>query len=529
MKNTIQTNFTKILVILLIFIGLSFAIYYISKGQNLLYGDALSRLNISRKLIDNLTPGIGQMGNVWLPLPMILMLPFNFSSFLWHTGISGAIISIASYVIGGYFVYKSIFRITNSIVPSLFGTMVYALNINLLYLQTTAMSEPVFICCLAAIIYHFIEWFLGKRKHHLLQAALWISVITLVRYEGLALLLVSIPLVFTNIYTSTKKYSKAEGETIFYTTLAGLGFLLWTFYLWIIFKDPLYWIHYYAGGTTSIISSANASIHPPSLANNIFSAIWKYITSMVWMIGLPAILFSLIGFIVLTYHSVRKRNVGLLLALLLPLSIFIFMIATLMKNTPIGQPELSIANLLSGKTSLSGEFNIRYGILLLPWIAILSGYAFNIKNILLKLLIVLFFAFQIVTYIFPKYTLIFKLPVTLSQGNNKGTGNDATVKWLKGHYDNGLILVSALKHDPEMFWLGFDYKTYIHEGTQKYWIDSLKNPQKYAKWIIMTRSDSDYKNSDDPVTKNISGTANLKNYYKLVYEDTNNLIYIIKK
>ena len=41
-------------------------------------------------------------------------------------------------------------------------------------------------------------------------------------------------------------------------------------------------------------------------------------------------------------------------------------------------------------------------------------------------------------------------------------------------------MISALKHDPQMLQLGFDYKTYIHEGTGKYWKESIEHRDNYS-------------------------------------------------
>ena len=58
-----------------------FAGYYFTfvDPLSLAYFDANTRINITRRIFDNLTPGLGQIGNVWPPFPQILMLPCVFS------------------------------------------------------------------------------------------------------------------------------------------------------------------------------------------------------------------------------------------------------------------------------------------------------------------------------------------------------------------------------------------------------------------------------------------------------------------
>src|SRR5438874_7760573 len=74
--------------------------YYLRRGDLLLYGDAVAHINIARRVFDSRTPGLLQLGTVWLPLPHLLMLPFVVSRWMWQTGIGGSIPSLFAYVLG---------------------------------------------------------------------------------------------------------------------------------------------------------------------------------------------------------------------------------------------------------------------------------------------------------------------------------------------------------------------------------------------------------------------------------------------
>src|SRR5580704_11324876 len=78
---------------------ISFA-YYFQHGDLLLYGDAVAHINIARRVFDSLTPGLLQLGTVWLPLPHLLMIPFLWSDALWQNGSGGSIPSMIAYVLG---------------------------------------------------------------------------------------------------------------------------------------------------------------------------------------------------------------------------------------------------------------------------------------------------------------------------------------------------------------------------------------------------------------------------------------------
>lgn len=513
---------TDIVISLLIILSFSSVMYFYSLGDHLLYGDALSRLNISRKIIDNLTPGLGQLGNVWLPLPQILMLPFIWNEHMWHSGIAGTIVSTAAYIVGGVYLYRAAMILSASRWVSLLATCIYALNINLLYYQTTAMSEPLFLCSVIIAIYYFIAWMKDDRKVMcLIYAGTAIGASTLIRYEGLALLAASIPMVILYIWLRHRSIKQVEGKGILYITVAVIGFLIWTAYLTAIFGDPLYWKNYYA--SAKVVDNNGLHVETFQQGLNFFQAFWKYLTSVVWMNGLIPVLFAIVALPILVYDSVKNKSYYFM-PVLLSLSIFLFMILTLQRNTPIEQPILNLSNIFSSHTNTSKEFNLRYGLLMLPMIALLTVYLLKIRFWPLKVLLIGLFLVQVVSYINPQYTIIYQIPISISGSRTNGTMDQhKMVEWLNKNYTSGLIMISALKNDPQMFQLGYDYKTYIHEGTGTYWKESTKYPQRYATWVVM-----DYSNKDDQVTKFLKDSKQLESNYTIVFESNGVRVYKIK-
>src|SRR5437879_6762427 len=80
--------------------------YYFRRGDVLLYGDAVAHINIARRVFDSRTPGLLQLGTVWLPLPHLLMIPFLISDEMWHSGVGGSIPSLVAYVLGVVGVFR---------------------------------------------------------------------------------------------------------------------------------------------------------------------------------------------------------------------------------------------------------------------------------------------------------------------------------------------------------------------------------------------------------------------------------------
>lgn len=518
-----QNNIYYIFLFLLI-LSVGFSVFYYLNGENILYADTMSRLDIARKVIDNLTPGFAQIGNVWLPLPQLLMLPFIWNNFLWHSGIAGAIMSGTAFIIGGLYIYKSVKLLTNSFLSSFLSLCVYALNINILYLQSTAMSETLFLCTLAASMYYFLSWVKTNNIMYLIPAGLAVSAMTYTRYEGWSILFAAIPMVFVVAWFKNKSFARSESSVILFIALAITGFVAWTIYLTLIFGDPLYWVHYYA--TPAATGGAGKAItHAYSQHKSFTAAVWEYFSSCVWMIGLIPMILSMLGVVVLLIMSTWKRNLYVF-PLLMPLAIFLFMILTLQRNTPIQQPDLTISNILSPYTSLKTGFNIRYGILLLPWVAIIISYVFSAKSIriLLYLLFGLLMSIQLYSYFHIQYSVIYQIPARIYPKKDA-----ELVSFMKTHYQGGEILISAAGHEDQMFEMGFDYKTYIHEGAGRYWKESVDDPPHYATWVIY-----DLGQNEDQVAKYMKDPhriATMNRDFTLVFTGNKGLlrIYKIKK
>ena len=120
--------------------------YYYAQRQLLLYGDAVAHINIARRVVDNRHPiqSYGQLGTVWLPLQHIAMLPFMWNDALWRSGIAGAIPGMVAYVLGSLAVFRLV-SVRSGTVAAYLAAAIYALNPNLLYMQATAMNEPIFL------------------------------------------------------------------------------------------------------------------------------------------------------------------------------------------------------------------------------------------------------------------------------------------------------------------------------------------------------------------------------------------------
>ncbi|HEX3104931.1 MAG TPA: hypothetical protein VHQ22_10805 [Terriglobales bacterium] len=225
--------------------------YYLRHDDLLLYGDAVAHISIARRVIDSRTPGLLQLGTVWLPLPHLLMLPFLISKWMWRTGIAGSIPSMLSYV----FSVTGVFRLLKTVLPSAkdhagsrfapwFAAAIFAINPNLIYLQTTAMTEAIYLA--------FFIWTLvfisaairacsaadGKAAtSSLTRAGFCIVGACLTRYDGWFLAVVAVAVLF--FLSRLANFKALRRGVKHFALLAAAGPALWFAYNAAVYRNPL--------------------------------------------------------------------------------------------------------------------------------------------------------------------------------------------------------------------------------------------------------------------------------------------------
>jgi hypothetical protein len=166
------------------------AIVWSWRNNDLLnYGDAVAHLHIARRVFDARFPRLTELGSVWLPLPHILQLPFVQIYSWWASGFAGVIPSALAFLAACAGIYR-LARHWLAPAPSALALAFFALNPNLLYLQTTAMTEPLFICEMVWVVVLLAEWrasidvdaIQSRRLLYLIAAVLIAAIFT--RYDG---------------------------------------------------------------------------------------------------------------------------------------------------------------------------------------------------------------------------------------------------------------------------------------------------------------------------------------------------------
>src|SRR5262249_28432882 len=137
--------------------------------------------------------GWQQIGAVWLPLPHLLnALPVQID-FFYRTGASAVALSILSFAVATGAIAWIVSALTESRVAAVVAATVFAANPNVLYLQSTPITEPLLLALTLLGVALLIEWdgsarsvgLLAHRDRDPTQLIGWVFALAcLTRYEA---------------------------------------------------------------------------------------------------------------------------------------------------------------------------------------------------------------------------------------------------------------------------------------------------------------------------------------------------------
>jgi hypothetical protein len=230
----------------------SFLVYF-QRGDCLLYGDAVAHINIARRVFDSKTPGLLQLGTVWLPLPHLLMIPFLISDEMWQRGVGGSIPSMVAYVLG----VIGMFRLVRGVLSrgaepdraarfaAWTSALVFAANPNLIYMQTTAMGEAIYLALFIWSVVYFSEFVRGDAKA-LTKCGLCLFAACLTRYDGWFLAAaIAATVVWLSLLSGKGAaprilaFRVPRAAVVRFVLIAAAAPSLWLAYNGIVYRNPL--------------------------------------------------------------------------------------------------------------------------------------------------------------------------------------------------------------------------------------------------------------------------------------------------
>ena len=439
-------------------------------------------------MVDSRTPGYDQIGTVWLPLPHGLMLPFIRDDRLWQTGLAGAIPSAACFVLSAAFLFGAARRIFRSLPAAIAATSAFALNPNLLYLQSAPMTEGVFFLGLLGLMYALTTFHQKPSVGHALAcpqksnfkqywtavtaAALASTAASLTRYEGW--FLIPFATLFFLLYAPRKRWT----TSLAFGLIASLAPLYWLAHNAWYFGDPL---AFYRGpySAQAIYQRALDQGMARYTGDHDWSkALLYYGSAASLCVGIGAVLSGSVGLVV----AIWKR-LWWPVAFLMLLPIF-YVWSMHSSGTPIFVPHLWP----------NGYYNTRYGLSVLPLIAFCTGAAVLIAprkyRSLAAIAVILVAVAPWALQPSPEKWICWKESDVNSQGRRAWTWQAA--QFLREHHRAGAGIFSQLGDLAGIYrQAGIPLRDVLHEGNGPAWDAALARPDLFLHepWAVAQAGD----------------------------------------
>ena len=347
--------------------------WYLVAGDLLLYGDAVAHINIARRVFDSRTPGLLQLGTVWLPLPHLITMPFIVNRALWQTGIGGSLPSMAAYVLAAIGIFRLVRDLArdaqlnaSSRLTAWASVAIFALNPNLLYMQATAMTEALYLALFIWAVVHFADFVRDERedpsrispraRRSLMKSSLCVAGACLTRYDGW-FLAATLCAVLAGMWWRKRSTDGMTRSLVRFGLVAAAVPVLWFSYNAAIYRNPLEFANgpYSAKAIEARTSTPNMPSHPGS--HNLATAAAYFVKSAAINVSegwsqLAWLVLASIGSFIL----VRRAPAALLFWVPLPF----YALSVAYGGVPIFMPAWFPYS----------TYNVRYGLQLLPALAV---------------------------------------------------------------------------------------------------------------------------------------------------------------
>ena len=432
-------------------LGTFAASLYWREGLSLSHYDAKAHLVVARRIFDSLTPSWEQIGAVWLPLPHLLnAIPVQIDYF-YRTGAFAIAISIASFAITTAGVSAIVRSLTGSRTGAFLAASLFALNPNVLYLQSTPMTEPLLFALTSLVVLQLIEWAKSETPRARGVVGWTIVAACLTRYEAW-------PIAGAGIVAAAyfKWRRGLPGIAVIHEAARLTVYPVATviFFMGMSFASTGAW--FVTGGFY---------VPDPKLQGQP-AVVWEEIrTGLAALAGHRFVQATSVAVVIIALASLRERWSGLLLTL-----------------APLAAIALPFYAFVSGH-----PFRIRYEVPLILGGAIAIGAAVSMLRWLAPLVAIpLLIGIQLQV---PMFSRLAPMVIEAQLDRNNSDGRRAVTDCLRRSYDDTTIMASmgSLAHYmQELSLAGFDLDDFIHEGSGPIWEHAYYfEPSLFVGWELV--------------------------------------------
>jgi 4-amino-4-deoxy-L-arabinose transferase-like glycosyltransferase len=466
-------------------ISIGALIFYYHQGAILLYGDAVAHINIARRIFDSRSPGIFQLGTVWLPLPHLLESPFVVNGRMWQTGLGASIPSMAAYVAGALGVYRLV-RGLASRPAAWIAALIFALNPNLIYMQATAMGESLYLALFVWSAVYFAEFVCQVQEgpNHaaksLKRCGLVVSAAMLVRYDGWVLAAVIAASTAILLWRMRPYASQLRRRFRNFLLLTGTTAALFLLYNQAAYGNALEFANgpYSARAIQQRSKTATMPSYPGENSPRDATLQFLKVSRLNMAEGRPELwLFTAALVALLAVICFARRYLSWAI-LWTPVPFYVLCIAW--GSVPIYHPEWWPFS----------YYNVRYGLQLLSAIAVFAALACQFAANFLRPRYVIAAAGLVIA---ASYFSVWQAPICLREARTNGAERtaleQALAEKLKSLPQPATVLMYCSAHAAALQMVGVPLKRRLCENHHPGWEDALARPAESADYIIAFAGD----------------------------------------
>lgn len=453
--------------------------FFYSLGLSNLYGDGLAHVEGARRLFDSLTPGYFEIGSAWLPLFHILASPFAQNTFLWKTGLAGSLISAGAFTVTAWFLFRLSLEINRNVGAAVLSLTFFLLCPSMDFLASTPLTEPLAIMWAVLVVYGLYRHQQSGGMLPLAAASMAAFFGTLTRYDGWYLLPFAAAFVF---WARDETWRVRLWHVTVFSLISGTGPVLWFIHNAYRYGNVL---DFYNGPHSAKAfyahQLATTAFRYPTDGSFLISARY-YLADLTLIIGVWPLALALLG---LLAWALDTRERGRRAAALLFLVPFVFYVQSMAHAAiPIYVPSLYPFT----------YYNLRYGIEMLPAVAIFPSFLLSARltlraRILLLALLLATLTGQGIALLAHGARNLAVVQEGIRNNPCRSKPQQTLISFFRSHYDGQTILVAAGKWPCMMPELGIPYRKTLSEANSPFWKQLPQGPPSWVGWIIRGNDD----------------------------------------
>jgi hypothetical protein len=467
-------------------ISIAALVFYCHRGDILLYGDAVAHINIARRVFDSRTPGLFQLGTVWLPLPHLLDIPFIMDDRLWRTGMGASIPSMLAYVAGTLGVFRLV-RGLASRPAAWIAALIYALNPNLIYMQTTAMTEALYLALFIWTVVFFSEFVREARdqpqqaRSSLEKCAITLSAAMLVRYDAWFLAAAVAAGVLITAWKLRAFTGPCRRGMVNFLLLTASTAVLWLAYNHAAYGNALEFANgpYSAPAIQQRTRTATMPTYPEENSPRAAALYFLKISRLNLAQGRAEYLLFTTAFAAMLAAIYFSR--GFLPSILLWTPVLFYTLSIAWGSVPIYLPDWWPFS----------YYNVRYGLQMLPAVAVFVALAYEfLRKVAPARLVALAAAIVVAASYFSLWQ---QKPICLREAEVNGRARMKFDQHLAAELGklpaSATLMMDCSSHPGAVQQAGIHFLRVLRESNPPYWEDALAHPARSADYVIAIQGD----------------------------------------